>query len=260
MSDEKELKLPPYVPIFLGLRESLCRMQVSPADLGVLLSLHLACTFKTGVYQGCAQSLAGDFGSQAYVKVVQKSLQRLRDKFGFINYPKGVGSLGSYPILINKYIIRDGPLKWFRLDAFGTTNFNEQMYENLVVKATGYGRSSDGGETVRRRIVDAHQGGDGDETETRRIRGGGEAVRWTEERPIQEYIEGFKKLRVSRGFKSLNLISAPSREFDDTPDNIPSAARDLPDNLYLAEGDPTPDQSTPASDVTAEPEYDIPEL
>jgi hypothetical protein len=133
------------------------------------------------------------------VKTVQKSLQRLRDRFGFINYPKGVGSLGSYPILINKYIIRDGPLKWFRLDAFGTTDLSEQMYENLVMKATEYGRSSDGGETVKRRIVDASLGG--------------------------EYIEGYKKLRVTRGFKNSTLVSAPGREFDDIPDNTPPTAR-----------------------------------
>jgi hypothetical protein len=232
-------------------------MQVGPADLGVLLSIHLACTFKTGVYQGCAQSLAGDFGSQAYVKTIQKSLQRLRDKFGFINYPKGAGSLGSYPILINKYIVRDGPLQWFRLDAFGTLDFNEQMYTNLVANATGYGRSSDGGETVRRRIVGAPHIGDGGVTEEREVGDGGVTVRWTEARPIQEYIEGFKNLRVSRGFKNSTLVSAPGREFDSTPDNIPPAARDLPNDLYRADGDPTPDQTFPASDA-AEPDYDIP--
>jgi len=177
------------------------------------------------VYQGSAQSLAADFGNQAYVKTVQKSLQRLRDRFGFINYPKGVGSLGSYPILINKYIIRDGPLKWFRLDAFGTTDLSEQMYENLVMKATEYGRSSDGGETVKRRIVDASLGGDGGETDRRRVGDGGATVRWTEARPIQEYIEGYKKLRVTRGFKNSTLVSAPGREFDDIPDNTPPTAR-----------------------------------
>src|SRR2546423_5257975 len=102
--------------------------RMSPFDLGIYVFLHLRVSWTTGTYQGCALTIACDFGDPKLKEHIQKSLRRLRDR-GYINYPKGNGSRGGYPILINKYEPTAGELLGTRLNAWKNGDLCQPEYE-----------------------------------------------------------------------------------------------------------------------------------
>ena len=70
-------------------------------------------------------------------------------------------------------------------------------------------------------------------------------MRWTERRPYQEYIEVFKKLRISRGFKNSRTGTFSDADFDQTPDDIPLLHGSSPNNLYMVESDASFETTSP---------------
>jgi hypothetical protein len=71
----------------------------------------------TGIYHGCAGTIAYQCGEPNSKPKINKTLIRLRSN-GYINYRKGDGTRGGYPILINKCDIRIGERAGTRLDAW----------------------------------------------------------------------------------------------------------------------------------------------
>ena len=57
-------------------------------------------TYATGIYTGCALTLAYQFGQPKREKTYRAALRRLKRK-RYINYPRGVGKKGGYTILIH---------------------------------------------------------------------------------------------------------------------------------------------------------------
>jgi hypothetical protein len=88
-----------------------------PFELGVYVLLHLRADWSTGIYHGCAATIAYQFGNSTLREHIKKTLLRLRSK-GYINYRKGDGTRGGYSILINKRDVTSGELAGTRLDAW----------------------------------------------------------------------------------------------------------------------------------------------
>ncbi len=136
-----------FSPIRRGLIEHIREGRFCPSDLGIYTFLLLTADWATGVCYSCAAGIASQFGDPGLKELVQKALRRLRQN-GYINYQRGHGQRGSYPILINKYEPTVGALCGTRLNAFAENGLDKPVYEPKNGEATAEPRSSHGGDTV----------------------------------------------------------------------------------------------------------------
>ncbi len=114
-----------------------------PFDLGIYIFLHLRADWKTGIFFGCALTIAYRFGDPAAKAQVQRSLRRLRDR-NYINYRNGDGKKNGYPILINKYSVRVGQHLGTRLNAWKYNGLVKPEYEaeNGATTAVAHSKNS----------------------------------------------------------------------------------------------------------------------
>jgi hypothetical protein len=140
-----------FSPIRRGLIEHIREGKFCPSDLGIYTFLQLTADWATGVCYTCAAGIASQFGDPGLKELVQKALRRLREN-GYINYQRGHGQRGLYPILINKYEPTVGALCGKRLNAFAENSLDKPVYEAKNGEATAEPRSSHGGDTVARTV------------------------------------------------------------------------------------------------------------
>jgi hypothetical protein len=124
-----------FTSIRNGIREHIKAGKLNPFDLGVYVCLHLSVDWATGIYHGCALSIAFMFADPRLKGHIQQSLRRLRDR-GYINYRKGKGARGGYPMLIHKYEPTAGKLCGTRLNAWKWGDLVQPEYEPLNGRAT----------------------------------------------------------------------------------------------------------------------------
>lgn len=106
-----------FTQIRNGIAEHLRARKLTVLEFGVYVLLHLRANFETGIYMGCALTLAYEAGESRKEQSFKHVLRRLKRK-GYINYPRGRGERGGYPILIHKYEPTVGRWSGFRLDAW----------------------------------------------------------------------------------------------------------------------------------------------
>lgn len=136
-----------FTPLRNGLSEHIKDGRLGPYDLGIYSFLHMHADWATGVYRGCALTIAFGFGDPSIKEHVQKSLRRLRDR-SYINYRKGDGARGAYSILINKYDPRIGELCGTRLNAWKHGELAKPEYEPKNGHRTVMALSRNGDGTV----------------------------------------------------------------------------------------------------------------
>ena len=117
-----------FTPIRNGLNDHIKAGRISPFDLGIYLFLHMHADWATGIYTGCALTIAYAFQDLTLKEHIQKALRRLRER-QYINYRKGDGTRGGYSILINKYEPRVGELCGTRLNAWKHGELIQPEYE-----------------------------------------------------------------------------------------------------------------------------------
>src|SRR4029077_14548775 len=98
-----------FTAIRNGLLDHALAGKLSPVDFGLYVFLIMRANYSTGIYEGCALTIACQFGDPSQKEHLQKSLRRLRDK-KYLNYRNGDGRRGAYPILINKFDVTVGEL------------------------------------------------------------------------------------------------------------------------------------------------------
>ena len=117
-----------FTAIRNGLLDHALGGKLSPFDFGLYVFLIMRAGYSTGIYEGCALTIACQFGDPSQKEHVQKGLRRLRDK-KYINYRNGDGSRGAYPILINKFDVTVGELSGHRLNAWKHNGLAQPQYE-----------------------------------------------------------------------------------------------------------------------------------
>ena len=142
-----------FTAIRNGLREHVKQGKLPPFELGIYIFLHMSCDYSSGIYQGCAMTIACNFGDPKLKAHVQKSLSRLRAK-EYINFRKGDGKRHGYPILIDKYEVTVGEQSGKRLNAWKHGELVIPEYEPQNGHGTVVRRKGDGDETVVRPIQD----------------------------------------------------------------------------------------------------------
>ena len=119
-----------FTAIRNGLLDHLRDGKICPFDLGIYVLLHLRANWATGIYHGCALSIAHQFADTNLKIHINKALIRLRER-QYINYRKGDGRRGGYPILIHKYHVTVGELSGQRLTAWKHGELCLPEYERL---------------------------------------------------------------------------------------------------------------------------------
>ena len=117
-----------FTAIRNGILDHLRDGKLCPFDLGIYLFLHLRADWSTGIYRGCALTIAHSFADPGLKKHVQKSLARLRDR-KYVNYKKGDGTRGGYDVLIHKYQVTVAGLSGTRLNAWKNGELATPEYE-----------------------------------------------------------------------------------------------------------------------------------
>jgi hypothetical protein len=138
-----------FTPLRNGLVDHIQQGKLCPFDLGIYTFLHLHADWATGVYHGCALAIAHGFSDPSLKHHINKSLIRLRER-QYINYQKGCGRRGGYPILINKYSPRVGELCGTRLNAWKYGELCQPEYEPWNGGGTVGERSRKSGGTLSR--------------------------------------------------------------------------------------------------------------
>jgi len=106
-----------FTKIRNGLMPHVKAGKLSLSDMGLYLFLHMACDWRTGIYEGTALGIAYGIGNSSAKRAVQYALSNLR-AVGFINYRLGTGSRGHYSVLIDKFEPSFGERTGSRLNAW----------------------------------------------------------------------------------------------------------------------------------------------
>jgi hypothetical protein len=136
-----------FTAIRNGLLDHALAGKLSPFDFGMYVFLIMRADYSTGIYHGCAMTIACQFGNPSLKEHVQKALRRLREK-KYINYRNGDGSRGAYLILINKFFVRVGEVSGTRLNAWKHNGLVHPEYERQNGGDTVETLSRHGGDTV----------------------------------------------------------------------------------------------------------------
>jgi hypothetical protein len=136
-----------FTPIRNGLLAHALVGKLSPFDFGLYVFLIMRADYASGIYDGCAMTIACQFGDPSLKEHVQKALRRLRDK-KYVNHRNGDGSRGAYKILINKFFVTVGELSGQRLNAWKHNGLVQPEYEPWNSGDTVTPLSWHGGDTV----------------------------------------------------------------------------------------------------------------
>jgi len=136
-----------FVQLRRGILDHALAGKLPPFDLGIYVWLIMRANYMTGIYEGCALTIACQFGNPSLKEHIQKALRRLRDR-RYINYRNGDGSRGAYKILINRFDVTVGELSGTRLNAWKHGDLVKPEYEPQNGRGTVVAQSSNGGGTV----------------------------------------------------------------------------------------------------------------
>ena len=120
-----------FTPIRGGILEHLEQGRMTLMEFGVYMLLQLRADWTTGIYRGCALTIAYQLSQPEIRAQVKDVLARLKRK-QYINYSPVPGKRGSYEILIHKFEPRAGRLLGTRLNAWKHGEIAEPEYEPVA--------------------------------------------------------------------------------------------------------------------------------
>jgi hypothetical protein len=131
-----------YTHIRNGLWEHTAQALMSPLDFCAYTTIHRFAKFSTGICVTNANSLSCAWGDAIKPAAIRQCMNRLREA-GYINYPYGTGTRGSYPVAIDKYEPAGDLIGW-RLNAQCTYDLNDPVYEYVssTPMAVAYGEAA----------------------------------------------------------------------------------------------------------------------
>jgi len=142
-----------FTAIRNGLLRHINEGKLCPFDLGIYVYLLLRADWSTGIFQGCALTIAYGFNDHSLRHHINKSLSRLRER-QYINYRKGDGRRGGYEVLIHKYQVTVGELSGHRLNAWKHGELCRPEYERWNGNGTVEEESGKSGGRVGEPIQD----------------------------------------------------------------------------------------------------------
>jgi hypothetical protein len=116
------------VPIRPGIEEHLIRGAMSAEEFGIYVLIHIQADYRTGKWHGSAPRIVATMPRGASLRKVQRTLQHFED-VGYLKSFRAQGVRGNTAYLIDKFTVRSGALRGYRLNAAKSESSGRPFYE-----------------------------------------------------------------------------------------------------------------------------------
>jgi hypothetical protein len=117
-----------FVPIRPGIEEHLVRGDMSLCEFGVYALIHIQADYRTGIWRGSAPRILATAPRGASLRQVQRALEHF-ENMGYLKSFRVHGARGNAPYLIDKFTVRSGALKGYRVIVAKSESWQRPFYE-----------------------------------------------------------------------------------------------------------------------------------
>jgi len=117
-----------YIPIRPGIEEHLVRGAMSLCEFGVYALIHIQADYRTGIWRGSAPRILATAPRGASLRQVQRALEHF-EEIGCLKSFRVQGARGNTPYLIDKFTVRSGALRGYRVNASRSESWQRPFYE-----------------------------------------------------------------------------------------------------------------------------------
>jgi hypothetical protein len=123
------------VPIRPGIEEHLVRGAMSLCEFGIYALIHIQADYRTGIWRGSAPRILATAPRGASLRQVQRALEHF-EEMGYLKSFRVHGARGNTPYLIDKFTVRSGALKGYRVNAVKSESWQRPFYELVAEVVT----------------------------------------------------------------------------------------------------------------------------
>ncbi len=123
------------VPIRPGIEEHLVRGAMSLCEFGIYALIHIQADYRTGIWRGSAPRILATAPRGASLRQVQRALEHF-ESVGYLKSFRVQGARGNTPYLIDKFTVRCGALKGYRVNAAKSESWQRPFYELVAEVVT----------------------------------------------------------------------------------------------------------------------------
>jgi hypothetical protein len=116
------------VPIRPGIEEHLVRGAMSLCEFGIYALIHIQADYRTGIWRGSAPRIVATAPRGVSLRQVQRALEHFGES-GYLKSFRVQGARGNTPYLIDKFTVRSGALKGYRVNAAKSESWQRPFYE-----------------------------------------------------------------------------------------------------------------------------------
>jgi hypothetical protein len=116
------------VPIRPGIEEHLVRGAMSLCEFGIYALIHLQADYRTGIWRGSAPRILATAPRGASLRKIQRALEHF-EVLGYLKSFRVQGARGNTAYLIDKFTVRSGALKGYRVNAAKSESWQRPVYE-----------------------------------------------------------------------------------------------------------------------------------
>lgn len=116
------------VPIRPGIEEHLVCGAMSLCEFGIYALIHIQADYRTGIWRGSAPRILATAPRGASLRQVQRALEHF-ESMGYLKSFRVQGARGNTPYLIDKFTVRSGALKGYRINAAKSESWQRPFYE-----------------------------------------------------------------------------------------------------------------------------------
>jgi hypothetical protein len=117
-----------YIPIRPGIEEHLVRGAMSLCEFGVYALIHIQADYRTGIWRGSAPRILATAPRGASLRQVQRALEHF-EEMGYLKSFRIQGARGNTPYLIDKFTVRSGALRGYRVNTSRSESWQRPCYE-----------------------------------------------------------------------------------------------------------------------------------
>ena len=111
------------------------RGAMSLSEFGIYALIHIQADYRTGIWRGSAPRILATAPRGASLRQVQRALEHF-ESVGYLKSFRVQGARGNTPYLIDKFTVRSGALKGYRVNAAKSESWQRPFYELVAEVVT----------------------------------------------------------------------------------------------------------------------------
>jgi hypothetical protein len=108
---------------------------MSLCEFGIYALIHIQADYRTGIWRGSAPRILATAPRGASLRQVQRALEHF-EEMGYLKSFRVQGARGNTPYLIDKFTVRSGALKGYRVNAAKSESWQRPFYELVAEVVT----------------------------------------------------------------------------------------------------------------------------